>query len=1190
MIQTTFNRRMLPISSAQFFSSFNEYAIKTIALLIACGSMTNSIANGVWILLFSVLMQVLPILLITPAGFLGDRFPKRYITLLALILEFIVLLCGFSVLDGDNCSVTAILILLAVYSLSGSFFAPALNGLLPEMFHASELSSANGHFHAASLLGSAVGIATVAVMHIGYQISYHNILFLPLFMTLCGFASCMCITHTTSVMQQNRSLIYPISATLKNGFHELFRSKGQIMTMAAQALFFGFGTAFLIMLGFFAKYTLNADLNAQDVAMLRFAPLVGLIIGCLLAGKFSQKKIELGLVPFGAAGAAAFLIAGVYASGSASYLEVTIPGVVNNMVFQLYWTQIICFFFAGVSAGLFIIPIRAFFLQRLAPAHRASAMAVLNLFSSISLVLVNGLFFWLSIGLAKDSAQLPAWMDGFAASSPAIQPQTLVLTLGLFTAIVTFITMWGMPDFALRFLLITLGKIFYKIDAEGTEKIPERGPALLLANHASFIDPILISSCTSRRVRFLMQEEYFKKPGLRWLARLTGFIKVPSSGKYKSIGEMFELVQDALRKGDIVCVFPEGTPSHNGIVGKFSAVYEKMLPADLDVPVIPVAVGGTWGSIFSYFHGPIRFRMPRSFPLCTTITIGDPIAKGTTPFEVRQTITELKADTAIKKLYPHEHPAHYLLGKFAKTHPFHVVMRDADDGKSFTYFKTFLASVLFSREIRKRTSPDSKYVGVLLPNCTAGVLSIMGTLLADRVPCPLNFTASQEILELSIKKAKIDLVLTSRLFLAKVRLQPTPEMVFLEDIVKCVPTWKKIVTLIGILILPYRELLNMLAPLSYDNCRGDAVLLFSSGSTGIPKGVRLTHHNIYSDIDAMVQAVAIDKSKDSIFGNLPMFHSFGLTCSVILPLIVRTQAVVFVKNPLDATLIGEAVIKYKTSILVVTPSFLQTYLRKFKPEAFDYLRIVISGAEKLRADIAEKFYQTVQGKRELLEGYGCTELSPVTTINLCPNILDTGTKFGKKGAIGLGLETMCTRIMDPLTYKPVPPDTEGLLFVKGPNVMKGYLDDPEQTEKVLINGFYNTGDIAKMDETGYVTICGRLSRFSKIAGEMVPHELVECIINEQLGLENRVVAVGSIPDAQKGEALLVLYTPDMPMTPEEVVAELRERSISNLWIPKATNFYPVDALPLLGSGKLDLTVLRTISEKVAAERKAAGQA
>ncbi|MBO5959336.1 MAG: MFS transporter, partial [Lentisphaeria bacterium] len=614
------------------------------ALLIVCGSMTNSIANGVWVLLFTVLMQVLPILLIMPAGFLGDRFPKRYIALLAMILEFIVLLAGLAVLDADGCSMGALLTLLAFYSLSAALFAPALQGLLPEAFHASELTSANGHFNAASLLGSAAGIVTVAVMNIGYQVAFDNILYLPILMTICGFAACMCITHTTSVVQKNRTLVYPFRETLKNGFHELFRSKGQILTMAAQALFFAFSTAFLITLGFFAQYTLKADLHAQDVALLRFAPLAGLVIGCLLAGKLSQKKIELGLVPFGAAGLAIFLIIGVYLQGSVSYLEVTIPGVVSNMVFQLYWTQIICFFFAGLFGGLFIIPIRAFFLQRLAPAHRASAVAVLNLMYCIALVVVNTLFFWLVIGLARESARLPEWMKGFAASSPAVAPETLVLALGLFTAIVTFVTMWMLPDFALRFLLITLGRIFYKIDAQGLEKIPERGAALLLANHASFIDPILISSCTSRRVRFLMQEEYFKKPGLRWLARLTGFIKVPSSGKHKSISTMFELVQDALRNGDIVCVFPEGTPSHNGIVGKFSAGYEKMLPPEMNVPVIPVAVGGTWGSIFSYFRGPIRFRLPRSFPRCTSISIGDPIAKGTMPFEVRQTITELKAD------------------------------------------------------------------------------------------------------------------------------------------------------------------------------------------------------------------------------------------------------------------------------------------------------------------------------------------------------------------------------------------------------------------------------------------------------------------------------------------------------------------------------------------------------------------
>jgi len=276
-------------------------------------------------------------------------------------------------------------------------------------------------------------------------------------------------------------------------------------------------------------------------------------------------------------------------------------------------------------------------------------------------------------------------------------------------------------------------------------------------------------------------------------------------------------------------------------------------------------------------------------------------------------------------------------------------------------------------------------------------------------------------------------------------------------------------------------------------------------------------------------------------------------------------------------------------ILVATPSFLQTYLRKFKPEVFDVLRLVVSGAEKLRLDIAEKFNKAVDGKLEIVEGYGCTELSPVVTFNMALNGQDTGRRCGKRGSIGQGLETVCTRIMDPLTLKPVPPESEGLLFIKGSMVMQGYLDDPAQSGKVLIDGYYNTGDIAKMDEHGFVTICGRLSRFSKIAGEMVPHEMVECIINELCGLENRVVAVSCIPDAQKGEALLVLYTPEMPLTPDQVVAELRERSISNLWIPKATNFEPVESLPILGSGKLDLQVLRKLAEGVAEKRKAASE-
>ncbi len=1186
--QPPFGRRILPLSAAQFSGTFNESAFRLIALLAVCGSLENSILNGLWILLFTAVCVLPAVIFAAPAGFLSDRLPKRYAMLIAKLAEIAILLFGISALKHlESWGIVPLLTAMVLHSVQSVFFAPAVSGLLPETFHESELTRANGTFGATAMLAAVCGFGAVPMLYYGFGCSGTCIMWVLTGFAVLGFICSASVTKTTSVVQVHRELKYSFASAWFGGFREIFRGKGVMLSALGDSFFLAMGAALLILMGFFAKYTLRNDLTAPDVAVLRLAPVLGFIAGCWLAGRICRKKIELGIVPFGAAGVAIFLLLGAYFPGGVSNFSFSIPNFWSATL-KLYFCPIFYFFLAGLSGGLFLIPLRAFYQQRLRPAKRGMTLAAVNALTYIMLAAVNLLVVLLAAGIAKNSPELPENLRSFVSHLPAISPQLLILLTGVITMAVTFITMWILPDFALRFLLITLGRIVYRIRVTGAEQIPERGAALLLANHTSFIDAILICSCTSRRVRFLMQEEFFKKPLLRWLARLTGFIKVPSSGKIKGTRQMFELVQDALRNGEIVCVFPEGTPSRNGIVGKFSAGFERMLPPDMNVPVIPVSVGGIWGSLFSYYRGPLHLRKPKEFPYFTSITVGEPMAAGATPFEVRQRITELAADDAQQQA-PHEHPIHYLLAKNAKHHPFQVAMRDAADGKSFTYFKTYLASILFSREIRKRTSSKSTYVGVLMPNCTAGVLCIMGSLLADKVPCPLNFTTSQEILELSIKKAKMELVLTSRLFLTKVRLKPTPEMVFLEDIAKTVPGWKKIVAMLGIILLPYRELLNMIAPLSHSDCFADAVLLFSSGSTGIPKGVRLTHHNIYSNIHSMSQGIALNRKKDSVFGNLPMFHSFGLTCSVMLPFVLRTQAVVFVHSPLDASLIGDAIVKYKSSILVATPSFMQTYLRKFKPEVFETLRLFICGAEKLRADIADRFRETVDGRLEIVEGYGCTETAPVVTINLAPNVMDTGKYYGKKGAIGLGLESICIRIMDPITFKPVPPDTEGLLFVKGPNVMKGYLDDPEQTEKVLIDGYYNTGDIAKMDESGYVTICGRLSRFSKIAGEMVPHEMVECIINEMCGLEERVVAVASIPDAQKGEALLVLYTPAMPGTPAEIVDQLRERSISNLWIPKATNFYPVDNLPLLGSGKLDLSVLRRIADQVAAERKAAAE-
>jgi acyl-[acyl-carrier-protein]-phospholipid O-acyltransferase/long-chain-fatty-acid--[acyl-carrier-protein] ligase len=374
-------------------------------------------------------------------------------------------------------------------------------------------------------------------------------------------------------------------------------------------------------------------------------------------------------------------------------------------------------------------------------------------------------------------------------------------------------------------------------------------------------------------------------------------------------------------------------------------------------------------------------------------------------------------------------------------------------------------------------------------------------------------------------------------------------------------------------ILPHQELMNILAPKTHRNVFATAVLLFSSGSTGSPKGVMLSHHNINSNVYSFYRIMGWDKNTDSILGNLPLFHSFGMTTCFWVPLMTGTK-VVYVTNPLDAAATGKAIQEHGIRILLATPTFLQMYMRKCTGEQFKSLRLVVVGAEKLRADIATKFKE-MTGLIPL-EGYGCTELSPVVSINISNSILSLGTEAGKHGSVGMPMPGICVKITDPDTGKELPPNKEGLLLVKGPTVMQGYLGDPEKTAEAIKDGWYNTGDIAKVDPDDRITITGRLSRFSKIAGEMVPHELVENEIQTLLDTDTRTVAVSGAPDESKGEKLIVFHT-EINLTPEEIIGKLREKELPNLWIPKAENFRKIESFPLLGSGKLDLAALKKMA-------------
>ncbi len=316
---------------------------------------------------------------------------------------------------------------------------------------------------------------------------------------------------------------------------------------------------------------------------------------------------------------------------------------------------------------------------------------------------------------------------------------------------------------------------------------------------------------------------------------------------------------------------------------------------------------------------------------------------------------------------------------------------------------------------------------------------------------------------------------------------------------------------------------------------------------------------------------------DRIVGVLPFFHSFGFTVTIWLPLVTGCGAA-YHTNPTEANKIGELISKYKGTFLLSTPTFCASYTRKCTKEEFASLRFVLLGAEKLRESIAKAFHEKFD--LELLEGYGCTEMSPVVAVN-SPNFeAGKDTQLGNKaGTVGHPLPGIAVKVVNPATMEPLPANSEGLLLVKGPNRMLGYLGQPERTAEALQERWYVTGDIGALDDEGFIRITDRLARFSKIGGEMVPHLKVEESIYAIIG--DHPCAVTGIPDEQRGERLIVLYTrQDMP--PADLWQSLAATGLPKLWLPKRENMYQVDALPTLGTGKLDLLGVKTKAQQLAA--------
>ncbi len=736
------------------------------------------------------------------------------------------------------------------------------------------------------------------------------------------------------------------------------------------------------------------------------------------------------------------------------------------------------------------------------------------------------------------------------------------------------------PQWLVRGLFWILGHTIYRVRTHGLSQLPTKGPVLLVCNQASYIDALLLLAVQRRPIRFVIWSPFVRLPIPRLLLHLAQVIVLNRKAGPRALIRSLRKAAEALGRGEAVCLFAEGGVTRSGFVLPFHRAFEQILERT-PAPVVPVCLDLTWGSLFNHRGRKFFWKWPQKLPYPVHLAFGSPLPPTVKAVEVRLAIEKLSADQAVAR-NQERLPPHRQFVRMAARHPFRTCMLDSlNRGKMYRYGEV-LAGAWLVRDLLQPIVRDDRMVGIWLPPGAGGAFANIAVTFLGKAPVNLNYTSSAAVVQSAIRQCGIRKVLTARAFTARVPIDPGlgVELVYLDDLRGQVTSGKRIRTFLTVLCLP-AFVLDRWMGLHRHKPDDLSTIIFSSGSTGDPKGVMLLHRNIAANVESVVQVID-PRPSDRVLGILPFFHSFGFTVTIWVPLMVGAS-IVYHADPRQAQDIGDLCRTLRCTIWLTTPTFMRLCLRRCGPDDFKSLRYLICGAEKLPATLAHEFDERFGVLP--LEGYGCTELAPVAAVN-APDWREPGPRqiSYKMGSIGQPIPGVAARIVHPETLEPVAPGEEGLLLLYGGNVMAGYLGRPDATAAALHEGWYKTGDIARFDEDGYIIITDRLARFSKIGGEMVPHQKIEDELHVLVGTHERMFVVAGVPDPKKGERLVVLHMPLNGTSVRDLWQQLNCKGLPNLWLPGERDFFEVPEMPILGSGKLDLKRARTI----AIERAQAG--
>jgi acyl-[acyl-carrier-protein]-phospholipid O-acyltransferase/long-chain-fatty-acid--[acyl-carrier-protein] ligase len=712
----------------------------------------------------------------------------------------------------------------------------------------------------------------------------------------------------------------------------------------------------------------------------------------------------------------------------------------------------------------------------------------------------------------------------------------------------------------LHFFGRPLVKIFYRVRALGLEHLPEGG-FLLLPNHITWVDALVLQLACPRPIRYIIDQEFYHKPMLRPLLHAVGCIPIDARRSRSAI----RAATEQLAAGEIVCLFPEGQLTRSGTLLRLRRGYE-LIAQHANAAVVPVWLDRLWGSIFSFQGGKFFTKWPREIPYRVSVAFGRPLeAKAADIATVREELLKLGELCYSRRPSLDRHLAEECV-RGLKRRRFSTAVIDGLDNSELSRAKLLGAAAALSRSLRKEFS--DKRIAIVLPAGKGSMVANLAVLLAGKVAVDLNFTAGRSANESACKRADLRVAISATPFIERVKDFPWPQRLLKLD--ELLPKLKAQILLWWMMsiFVPTRLLLRLLQ-VPKRGGHDEAIILFTSGSSGEPKGVVLSHRNIVGNV-SQFRELLYAKKEDAILASLPFFHSFGSTVTLWYPMIEGVRIVTY-PNPLEVTKNAALIEKYKLTLLLATPTFLRGYLRKAEPQQLRSLRLVITGAEKLPLDLAKAFED--QFNQRVFEGYGLTETSPVVSVNLPDpeptkpgQLVQPSSRLGSVGKMAPGI---AAEIREPETDRKLSLHETGMVWFRGVNIFEGYLHDEKRTADVLHDGWFKTGDIGRFDEDGFLYIEGRLSRFSKIGGEMVPHEGVEQKIIDLAGFsgkDERVLAIVGVQDEAKGEALILLAAVDVDLA--QLRDKLRDAGVPNLWIPKRVE--RVESIPVLASGKLDI--------------------